>query len=165
MGSALVVAAVKYGLLALLWLFVLLAFRTVRSDLFGSAARTPPAARPVPSAAAPRSPAPAPAAGGRGGRSAARRLVVTEGALAGTTIGLGDGPVTLGRADDSTLVLTDDYASSRHARLVPGDGAWLVEDLGSTNGTYLGAAKVVRPTPVPLGQQIRIGKTVLELRR
>ena len=73
--------------------------------------------------------------------------------------------MTLGRADDSTLVLTDDYASSRHARLVPGDGAWHVEDLGSTNGTYLGNAKVVRPTPVPLGQQIRIGKTVLELRR
>jgi hypothetical protein len=56
-------------------------------------------------------------------------------------------PLTLGRADDSTLVLTDDYASSRHARLVPGETAWLVEDLGSTNGTYLNGAKVVRPTP------------------
>ena len=78
---------------------------------------------------------------------------------------LGDSPVTLGRADDSTLVLTDDYASSRHARLLPGDDAWLVEDLGSTNGTYLGSSKVTRPTPVPLGQPIRIGKTVLELRR
>jgi hypothetical protein len=165
MGSALVVAAVKYGLLALLWVFVVLAFRTVRADLFGTGARTPPAARPVPAAAAPRSATARPAARGRPSRSAARRLVVTEGALAGTTIGLGEGPVTLGRADDSTLVLTDDYASSRHARLVPGDGAWLVEDLGSTNGTYLGAAKVVRPTPVPLGQPIRIGKTVLELRR
>ena len=73
--------------------------------------------------------------------------------------------MTLGRADDSTLVLTDDYASSNHARLVPGDGAWTVEDLGSTNGTYLGGSKVTGPTPVPLGQQIRIGKTVLELRR
>jgi hypothetical protein len=165
MGSALVVAAVKFGLLALLWLFVVIAFRTVRSDLYGTGARAPAGARPVAAAAAPRSPAAPPAPGGRRGRSAARRLVVTEGALAGTTIGLGDGPVTLGRADDSTLVLTDDYASSRHARLVPGDGAWLVEDLGSTNGTYLGAAKVVRPTPVPLGEQIRIGKTVLELRR
>ena len=163
MGSALVVAAVKYGLLALLWLFVVVAFRTVRSDLFG--ARTPPAARPVPAAAAPRSPAAAPAPGGRPGRSAARKLVVTEGALAGTTVKLGDAPVTLGRADDSTLVLTDDYASSRHARLVPGDGAWTVEDLGSTNGTYLGGSKVTRPMPVPLGQPIRIGKTVLELRR
>ena len=166
MGSALVVAAVKYGLLALLWLFVIAAFRTVRSDLFGSkVVRPPPSAVGVPSAAAPRAPAPPKAAGATPGRSAARRLVVTEGALAGTTIGLGEGPVTLGRADDSTLVLTDDYASTRHARLVPGDGTWLVEDLGSTNGTYLGDAKVVRPTPVPLGSPIRIGKTVLVLRR
>jgi hypothetical protein len=163
MGSTLVVAAVKYGLLLLLWLFVIAAFRTVRSDLTGNRVARAPS---VTAAAAPRTPPAANRGAGRSsGRSAARKLVVTEGALAGTTIRLSDAPVTLGRADDSTLVLTDDYASSRHARLVPGDGTWLVEDLGSTNGTYLGADKVVRPTPVPLGRPIRIGKTVLELRR
>jgi len=158
MASALVVSLVKYGLLLLLWLFVVAAVRTVRSDLYGSRpgrSASAPAPRSAPAAAAPR--------GER--RSAARRMVVTEGALAGTTVALGESPVTLGRADDSTLVLTDDYASSHHARLVPGDGAWLVEDLGSTNGTYLGGDKVVRPTPVRIGQQIRIGKTVLELRK
>ena len=162
MGSALVVAAVKFGLLALLWVFVLSAYRVVRSDLSGAKVVRTPAAAPVAAAAAP----PAPAGRSRGAnRSAAKKLVVTEGALAGTTIRLGESPVTLGRADDSTLVLTDDYASSRHARLVPGDGAWTLEDLGSTNGTYLGGSKVTRPTPVPIGQAIRIGKTVLELRR
>jgi pSer/pThr/pTyr-binding forkhead associated (FHA) protein len=155
MASTLLVAIVKYGLLALLWLFVISAVRTVRSDLGGG--------RPQARAAA-AAPAPARAAKSKG-RTQARRLVVTEGALAGTTINLSDAPVTLGRADDSTLVLTDDYASSRHARLVPGPDAWTVEDLGSTNGTYLGSAKVSRPMPVPLGQPIRIGKTVLELRR
>jgi pSer/pThr/pTyr-binding forkhead associated (FHA) protein len=155
-GSALVVGLVKVGLLVLLWLFVVMAFRVLRSDLAGSAVpRTPGTPRPPRAAPAP--------AGGR--RSAARKLVVTEGALAGTTIRLSDSPVTLGRADDSTLVLTDDYASSRHARLVPADGAWVLEDLGSTNGTYLGGSKVGRPTPVPLGAPIRIGKTVLELRK
>jgi pSer/pThr/pTyr-binding forkhead associated (FHA) protein len=159
MGSALVVAIVKYGLLALLWIFVLAAVRTIRNDLWGSPNRAAQRARPAPAAAPPRS------NGKPAKRTSARRLVVTEGALAGTTISLGEAPVTLGRADDSTLVLTDDYASSRHARLVPGEDAWLVEDLGSTNGTYLGATKVTRPTPVPLGQPIRIGKTVMELRR
>ena len=154
MASTLLVAIVKYGLLALLWLFVFSAVRTVRADLWGTRGRS--------TAPAPTAPARAPKPRGR---TQARRLVVTEGALAGTTISLGDAPVTLGRADDSTVVLTDDYASSRHARLVPGDDAWLVEDLGSTNGTYLGSSKVTRPTPVPLGQPIRIGKTVLELRR
>ncbi len=155
MASALVVSLVKYGLLLVLWLFVIAAVRTVRADLYGRPTNRPAAARP----------ANAPPAATASRRSTARRLVVTEGPLAGTALTLGDSPVTMGRADESTLVLTDDYASSHHARLSPGDGAWLVEDLGSTNGTYLGAAKVVRPTPVPLGQPIRIGKTVLELRR
>jgi pSer/pThr/pTyr-binding forkhead associated (FHA) protein len=62
-------------------------------------------------------------------------------------------------------VLNDDYASTYHARIFPQDGQWLVEDLGSTNGTYLDRQKVARPTPVPVGVPIRIGKTVLELRR
>ncbi len=166
MGSALIVAAVKFGLLALLWLFVIAAYRVVRNDLTGARVARPPVA------AAASTPRGRSSGGGGGrpappsaGRSAARKLVVTEGGLAGTTVKLGDDPVTLGRADDSTLVLTDDYASSNHARLVPGDGTWTVEDLGSTNGTYLSGSKVTGPTPVPLGQQIRIGKTVLELRR
>ena len=153
MGSALVVGVVKYGLLALLWLFVVAVVRAIRADLSARPGQ-PAAARPAPRPAAPT---------GRQ-RSAAKRLVVTEGALRGTTITLSDAPVTLGRADDSTLVLTDDYASSRHARLVPGEGSWLIEDLGSTNGTYLGQTKVSEPTRVPLGTPIRIGKTVLELR-
>ena len=92
-------------------------------------------------------------------------LIVTAGALKGTTINLSEQQITLGRANDATLVLNDDYASSRHARIFPQDGQWIVEDLGSTNGTYLDRQKVTRPTPVPAGVPIRIGKTVLELRR
>ena len=161
MASALLVTVVKFGFLILLWLFVIYAVRTVRADLWGSKPLRPVGAGP---SARPKTPKPATSAR-PGRRSAARRLVVTEGALAGTTISLGDTPVTLGRADDSTLVLTDDYASTRHARLVPSEDGWQLEDLGSTNGTYLGAVKVSRPVQVPLGQPIRIGKTVLELRR
>jgi len=95
---------------------------------------------------------------------AAHQLVVTAGALAGTKITLGEAPITIGRAEDSTLVITDDYASARHARLMPRDGQWVLEDLGSTNGTYLDRTKVSGPTPVPLGVPIRIGRTSLELR-
>jgi hypothetical protein len=153
MGSALVVAIVKYGLHALLWVFVLFAVRAVREDLWG---RTAPAAPAVPR--------PEPETKTRHRRGAPRHLVVTEGALAGTTLTLSDTPITLGRGHDCTLVLADDYASTNHARLVPGERGWLVEDLGSTNGTYLGRAKVTRPTAVPVGTPIRIGKTTLELR-
>jgi pSer/pThr/pTyr-binding forkhead associated (FHA) protein len=98
-------------------------------------------------------------------RKAPRKLVVVAGSLAGTSINLGDAPVTIGRANDSTLVLTDDYASTRHARLFSRGGEWFVEDLGSTNGTFLDRAKVTQPTPVAQRTPIRIGKTVLELRR
>jgi pSer/pThr/pTyr-binding forkhead associated (FHA) protein len=158
MGSALVVAVVKYGLLTLLWVFVLLAVRTIRSDLSGKPAGAPaaPTAPKAAKAAKPVKPAKR--------RGAPRQLVVTEGALRGTTVTLADVPVTLGRAHDSTLVLTDDYASNKHARLVPDGGTWTLEDLGSTNGTYLGTTKVSRPTAVPVGTPIRIGKTVMELR-
>ena len=102
---------------------------------------------------------------GRPARGVPQRLLVTGGSLTGTSIGLTDQQITIGRADDATLVLSDDYASSRHARLFPQNGQWVVEDLGSTNGTYLDRQKVTQPTPVPAGVPIRIGKTVLELRR
>lgn len=154
MGSALVVAVVKYGLLGLLWVFVLLAVRTMTADLRGG--RRAPAI-PTPTAVKP----------AKRRKGIPRTLVVTAGGLQGATVTLTGSPVTLGRADDSTLVLTDDYASNRHARLVPLDAEgtqWQVEDLGSTNGTYLDGVKVTRPTAVRVGVPISIGKTVMELR-
>src|SRR4051794_25120268 len=151
-------------ILVLLWAFVIAAIVAVRQDVFGTTkTRRQPAGPRPPSRPA----APAPAAEPRGKRdkATARKLVVTGGTLQGTTVPLAGVPITIGRADDSTLVLTDDYVSTRHARLVPRDDGWVLEDLGSTNGTYLGRQRVTAPIPVPLGAQIRVGKTVLELRR
>jgi hypothetical protein len=149
-----VVQATRIGFLILLWIFVFAALRVIRADLFGAQPRMAPM---------PARPAPRPAKAKRRGRSP-RQLLVVEGALQGTKIALSDNPVMIGRANDSTLVLTDDYASSRHARLTPRDGDWYLEDLGSTNGTYLDRTKVTGPIHVPPGIPIRIGKTVLELR-
>jgi pSer/pThr/pTyr-binding forkhead associated (FHA) protein len=158
--TTLTLTLIRLAFLAVLWLFVIAAVGVVRTDMFGSA--------PVARRQARRTRAPAPARPGRpagGTRSVPQRLLVTAGALAGTSLGLSDQQITIGRANDATLVLNDDYASTRHARLFPQDGQWIVEDLGSTNGTYLDRQKVTRPTPVPVGVPIRIGKTVLELRR
>jgi FHA domain len=148
----LVLQLTRAGFLALLWLFVLVALRVVRSDLYAASGLRAlvPGRRATVRAS-------------RGGR-AARQLIVTHGALAGTRVSLDSRPIMLGRADDSTLVLDDDYASTRHARLSLQGEEWYVEDLGSTNGTYLDRAKVSGPTRVPLGVPIRIGKTVIELR-
>jgi pSer/pThr/pTyr-binding forkhead associated (FHA) protein len=156
--STLTLLLIRLAFLAILWLFVIAAVGVVRTDMFGTSAAGRKAAR-QPKAQRPRQGRPP-----RGGREP-HRLLVTSGALAGTSLGLTDQQITVGRANDATLVLNDDYASSRHARLFPQDGQWIVEDLGSTNGTYLDRQKVTQPTPVPVGVPIRIGKTVLELRR
>ena len=94
-----------------------------------------------------------------------RRLVVTEGPLRGTTLPLAQSAILIGRAPSCTLVLDDDYSSSRHARVYPEAGQWLVEDLGSTNGTYVDRQRVDGPTPVRPGSQIRVGQSTLELQR
>ena len=148
----LVLQLTRAGFLALLWLFVLVALRVVRSDLYAASGLR--ALMPGGRATTRR--------GGRGRTPS--QLIVTQGALAGTRISLDSRPILIGRADDSTLVLDDDYASTRHARISMQGDEWYVEDLGSTNGTYLDRAKVTGPTRVPPGVPVRIGKTVIELR-
>jgi pSer/pThr/pTyr-binding forkhead associated (FHA) protein len=156
-NSALALQVIRFGFLALLWLFVFASVRVIRADLRANGqarVATPPARRRGAKAA------PARQNASRG----PTQLVVTEGGLQGTRIGLTGAPVLIGRANDSTLVLTDDYASTRHARISLQDGMWVVEDLGSTNGTYLGQRKLDGPVPMEVGVPLRIGKTVLELR-
>jgi hypothetical protein len=152
--SEIVLQVFRFGFLLLLWLFIFAAFRVVRADLFGGragrVASVPPRAAAV--------------SGRKRGHRGPRSLVVTAGPLTGTKITLSDQPILIGRADDSTLVLTDDFASSRHARLTNRAGQWYVEDLGSTNGTYLDQQRVQGPLLVGPGQPIRIGQTALELR-
>lgn len=159
--STLTLLLIRLAFLAILWLFVIAAVGVVRTDLFGASRSSRKARRQLKAASRPARPP----RSGRNNRGEPHRLLVTSGALAGTSLGLTDQQITVGRANDATLVLNDDYASSRHARLFPQDGQWIVEDLGSTNGTYIDRQKVTQPTPVPVGVPIRIGKTVLELRR
>jgi pSer/pThr/pTyr-binding forkhead associated (FHA) protein len=158
--STLTLLLIRLAFLAILWLFVIAAVGVVRTDMFGVSRSSRKARRQMKAVRPARPPRAV-----RNNRAEPHRLLVTAGALAGTSLGLSDQQITVGRANDATLVLNDDYASSRHARLFPQDGQWIVEDLGSTNGTYIDRQKVTQPTPVPVGVPIRIGKTVLELRR
>jgi len=152
--QGLVLQLTRGGFLLLLWLFVWAVLRVLRTDVYAASGSR---------ITAPRYPVRSARIGGRRSK-VAKHLVVTEGALAGTRITLGTQPVLIGRADDSTLVLSDDYSSTRHARLTPRGSEWYIEDLGSTNGTYLDREKVTTAVPVPLGTPVRIGKTVIELR-
>jgi hypothetical protein len=153
--QGLILQLTRGGFLLLLWLFVWAVLRVLRTDIYAGAATASGTARNA-----------APTLGRNPFKRSrvARYLVVTQGALAGTRIALNTQPVVLGRADDSTLVLTDDYVSNRHARLSPRGSDWYLEDVGSTNGTYLDRAKVTTAVRVPLGTPIHIGKTVIELR-
>lgn len=155
MTAPIVVQAMRFGFLIVLWLFIFAALRVIRTDVFGPRRPQPQGQPAEKTPKQPKKP--------RRSRQP-RTLVVTAGSLAGTKIALTDQPITIGRADDSTLVVSDDYASSRHARLMLRDGDWYVDDLGSTNGTYLDSGKVTGPTRVGAGVPIRIGKTVIELR-
>jgi len=163
--SELTLTLLRLGFLTLLWVFVLAVVAVLRRDLYGTrvtrratvpATPRPPARTPTPARG---NSAPEPR------RDTPRTLVVTEGSLQGTTLALGQAAILIGRAPECTLVLEDDYASNRHARFVLNNGVWLIEDLGSTNGTFLGRSRVDAPTPVEPGVPVRIGRTVLELRR
>jgi pSer/pThr/pTyr-binding forkhead associated (FHA) protein len=161
--SELTVTVIRLGLLALLWVFVFSVLGVLRGDLFGTKVTQRAAARPRPPApATPSAPA---AALPRRTRRDPSHLLVTEGPLQGTTIALAQASVLIGRSPESTLVLDDDYASGKHARIYPQDGDWWVEDLGSTNGTFAGQTRVTEPLALSVGSTLRIGTTVLEVRR
>jgi hypothetical protein len=173
--SQLTLTVIRLAFLVLLWLFVFSAVGVMRSDLYGSRNSKRQQAKAAKAAAASTQQVAVRGGGARqpynpgarrSGPPMPTRLVVVGGSLAGTTVNITSGQqVTMGRAHDSTIVLDDDYASSRHARLYPdASGQWIVEDLGSTNGTFLGQTKLTAPTVAQNGVPIRIGKTVLELR-
>ncbi|MEY9843266.1 FHA domain-containing protein [Streptacidiphilus sp. MAP5-3] len=176
--SELTLTVMRLGFLAVLWLFVIVAVQVIRSDLFGTKVtqRAATARRGGgPSTGRQQAATPAPPqrqqsqqqSGGRQRRGMPTHLVITQGSLSGTTVALQGQTISLGRAHDSTIVLDDDYASSRHARIYPDQatGSWFVEDLGSTNGTFLDQMRLTSPMPLQPGSAVRIGRTVIELRK
>ena len=156
--SELTLVLIRFAYLAILWIFVLSAISVIRSDMFG--ARVPETARGA---------APAPArkskAKSKPRRGAPTHLVVVEGENPGTRAELADAPLLIGRGSDAAIKLDDDYVSTRHARVAASGDEWFVEDLGSTNGTYVGPVRITQPTTIGLGVQVRVGKTILELRK
>lgn len=172
----------RLGFLVLLWVFVLSAIGVLRRDLYGT--KTAPRRRrgevhvPPVTSPSPQVPEPARPASGtiprQPSRQAARqaaqpgaptRLVVTAGPLRNTTLPLTTSSILIGRAPSCTLVLDDDYSSSRHARIFPQNGAWYLEDLGSTNGTYVGEQRISGIIPLQPGMAVRIGQSAVELQR
>ena len=145
--------ALQFGFLAVLYLFLLWISRSALRDL-----RRPPTARAVATEV--------PDATGLHTASQAAhpigagepRLIVERapGHTPGMEYDVGDGAV-LGRGDQAEIRLDDPFASSRHARLVRQGGLVVIEDLGSTNGTYLNEELLSGPQPLHQGDRVRIG--------
>ena len=153
MASELTVTILRYAFLALIWFFVFLVVSAARRDLgLGKNYRAAPVDA-VPEATHIAPPPTRPS-----------QLVITAGAQAGAMMQLGDHPITIGRANDIEVSLQDDYASGRHARLFPQGSRWFLEDLNSTNGTFVNGERLTRATPIEPGDDIRVGGTPMQLR-
>ena len=161
--SELTLTIIQLGFLALLWVFAFAIASAIRADLFGVRPRSSQPPTPTPAAAAQPQQQKA-AKPVKLHRGAPTKVVVIEGGDSGKQTAL-TGAVTLGRGTGNDLDLSDEYVSTRHARFVPHNGQWYVEDLGSTNGTYVAGARIARATPVGTKSTVRVGRTVVELRK
>jgi len=161
--SELTLALIKIGFVAMLWAFALSIGSTIRADLFGVRPRSTAPRAPA-TAAAPDKKKAKPPKPPKPAKGSPRSLVITEGVDRGRQVALADG-LTIGRGDTNAVPLRDEYVSTKHARVLLHEGRWFVEDIGSTNGTYVSGARITGPTPITDSSTIRLGRTVLELRK
>lgn len=154
--SEIALTIIKVAFLALLWLFILSAVSVIRTDLFGKTIRAQDQPQEL------ESPPPPPRRAKRQ-RGEPRVFMISQGNQAGLSAELSAGAVMIGRGADCQLILDDDYVSTRHARVVSTPNGIYVEDLGSTNGTYVNGQRITAPTTITLADTVRIGKTILKL--
>ena len=139
----------KFLLLGILYIFIARAVRVINQELKGVDTSPAPAAR---------SQAP------KRTKKAPSKAFVVEGDKKGKTLTLNE-ELIIGRGEKCGLVLDDTYVSTVHARIFSKGESYMLEDLGSTNGTYLNRRRVTAPMELQRGDQVKIGKTVLEMRR
>ena len=163
--SELALFLVRTGFVVALWIFIFSIISVIRADLFGqkvvSRAASANAPKVVSSPIAPN--APGSLVMEQNGINASK-LVIIEGERAGQIISLNRRELSIGRAEDSDLIVDDEFASTHHAKLVLINTDWLIQDLNSTNGTFLDGTRVGTPAVVKLNTSVRVGKTVFELR-
>ena len=158
--SELSLVLIRFGYLVVLWIFVLATLSVIRTDMFGARAARQASGGQDRRAAKPTRSKPA-----KPRRGDPTSVAIVEGGNAGEVVSLANAPLLIGRGNDAAIRLDDDYVSTRHARIALSGDQWYVEDVGSTNGTYVGSSRITQATAISLGTQIRIGKTILELRK
>ena len=153
-----VAVALKFGFLAVLYLFLLWTVRSVLRDLRRTSGDGPARGYDDDTGLHPASGSAA------GGADPKLRVGTAAGLKSGAAYDLSQGAL-LGRGDQADIVLEDSFASTRHARLVPHGDVIVLEDLGSTNGTYLNDEPLRGPQPLHPGDRVRIGDSVFTFER
>jgi hypothetical protein len=154
-----VAVALKFGFLAVLYLFLLWTVRSVLRDLRRTSNEGPARGYDDDTGLHPAS-----GSGPGGGAAPKLRVGTAAGLKSGAAYDLSQGAL-LGRGDQADIVLEDSFASTRHARLVPHGDVIVLEDLGSTNGTYLNDEPLRGPQPLHPGDRVRIGDSVFTFER
>ena len=169
--SELALFLVRVAFVGVLWIFIFTIISVLRADLFGQRVVSRVTEENSPTVvskpilpAAPNSTVLVLATSDAPASAGATKLVITEGENTGFELPLTEREVTIGRAISSDIVITDEYASTQHAKLVLMNDDWLIQDLNSTNGTYLAGTRVGTPAVVKLNTPVKVGKTVFELR-
>jgi pSer/pThr/pTyr-binding forkhead associated (FHA) protein len=165
MSSDFTLLLIRFAYLAILWIFVLSVVSVVRSDMFGARIELSRADRRTERRQQKATKRQAKGTTAKRPRGAPTHVFIVDGANEGEQISLDLAPLLIGRGADAAIRLDDDYVSTRHARIASSGDQWYVEDLGSTNGTYIGPHRLTQPTALQLGSQLRVGKTTLELRK
>ena len=135
--------ALRYAFIGLLYIFLILVIRAIYRDIKSPEEKARPAKRKK--------------------REQPQLVVITADRNVGAKYMLTD-EILIGRAASSDVLIDDTYASQQHARIFPHDSVYCVEDLGSTNGTYVNGRKISYPLELRVGDRIKIGKTVFEFR-
>lgn len=162
--SELTLFLLRLAFLGLLWAFVFAIVYALRTDLFGPPRRRVEEDRPIQVSTTKPEPSAAPKASQPSG--IAHTVLITGGPKEGLELELSpEEQFTIGRSGDSTLVVRDEVTSTHHARLMLWNDQWMIQDLDSTNGTFVDGKRVTIPTPVALNTPVTVGKTTFELRR
>lgn len=163
--SELALFLVRIGFVAVLWIFILSLLSVIRADLYGRRVISKLAKQNAPQLMA--------SAGGSmsalaiedGESFEPTQIAMLTGRTAGTNVDIaGKKEILIGRASSCDLVISDEFASNMHAKLVLVGEDWVLQDLNSTNGTFVDGKKVLTPNTIRQGTTIRIGTTTFELR-
>lgn len=149
--SELTLTLLRLGFLVALWLFVLGVLRVLRRDLVSGTRTTRPRSRPVDALRTHRQ------------RKRAHLVVsMSDGSM--RRLDLSEQTISFGRGSDNTVAIDDDFTSTHHARITSRERGWVIEDCGSTNGTWVERKRITSPTPLVPGMRVRIGRTEIAVK-